>query len=153
MMTNTESKTTSPVTGQCLCGAVKYSGIPTDSGTGVCHCKMCRIQSSGPFFAVRMKDGVTMIEARGLKWYDASDIAERGFCSECGSTMFWRTKDCADGDWTVSAGTLPDESVPPIIEHIWVDDKASYYAFRDDAPRKTAAEYLGGKPPPVPHNS
>ena len=140
-------------TGSCLCGAVTFSGTVSVRGVGVCHCKMCRVQSSGPFFAARMEGGVQLIETRGLKWFDASDIGERGFCTECGSTLFWRSKDCAEGDWAVSAGTLPDDAVPPIFEHIWVDDKAPYYEFSDDTPRRTAAECLGNTPAAKPHGA
>jgi len=142
---------TSAVTGACLCGAVTFTGMPAERGTGVCHCKMCRVQSSGPFFAVRMTDGVQLVEDRGLKWVDASDVGERGFCTECGSTLFWRSKDCEPGQWAVSAGTLPDESVPPIFEHIWNDDKAPYYEFFDTTPRRTAAECLDGAPAAKPN--
>lgn len=136
--------------GSCLCGAVQFTGTPSDRGIGVCHCKMCRRQSSGPFFAVRFEDGVTLIEDRGLKWYDASDVGERGFCAECGSTLFWRAKDAAPGDWAVSAGALPDSAVPPIFEHIWIDDKPPYYDFADTTPRRTEAECLDGSAPAKP---
>jgi len=113
------------VTGSCLCGAVKFTGTPSDRGIGVCHCKMCRVQSSGPFFAARMEDGVSLTEQR--------------------------EKDAAPGQWFVSAGTLPDDSIAPIFEHIWNDDKAPYYEFADTTPRRTAAECLGGNPAPKPH--
>ena len=136
--------------GSCLCGAVRFEGAVSDRGTGVCHCKMCRTQSSGPFFAVRMTGGVSLTEARGLKWYDASDQGERGFCTECGSTLFWRAKNAGEGEWAVSAGVLPDDAVPPIFEHIWADAKPPYYEFSGDAPRRTEAECLAGAPPPVP---
>lgn len=139
------------VIGSCLCGGVKFEGVPSQNGTGVCHCKMCRTQSSGPFFAVRMQNGVTVTESRGLQWYDASDIGERGFCRECGSTMFWRSKDCPPGEWAVSAGTLPDDAVGPIFEHIWTDDQPPYYDFADTSPRRSAADCLAGKPAPRPH--
>ena len=144
-------KTETTVTGSCLCGGVKFSGTPSKRGTGVCHCKMCRTQSSGPFFAVRMEDRVTLTEERSLKWYDASDVGERGFCTECGSTMFWRAKGAAAGQWAVSAGTLSDNSIAAIFEHIWSDDKPPYYEFADTTPRRTAAECLAGSPPPKPH--
>ncbi len=142
---------TKAVTGKCLCGAVTFTGTPAERGTGVCHCKMCRMQSSGPFFAVRMVDGVHITQDQALKWYDASDIGERGFCTDCGSTLFWRSKDCEPGQWAVSAGTLPDDAVPEIFEHIWNDDKAPYYEFADAAPRRTAAECLDGTPEPKPN--
>ena len=139
------------VSGSCLCGAVMYEGTPSERGIGVCHCKMCRVQSSGPFFAARFVEGVTLTEQRGLKWSDASDIGERGFCTECGSTLFWRSKSAAPGDWAISAGTLPDEAVGDIFEHIWVDDQPGYYDFTDDTPRRTAADCLAGAAPAKPH--
>jgi len=145
--------TSNSVEGSCLCGAVKFTGTPSPKGTGVCHCKMCRVQSSGPFFAVRMVGGVALTESRGLKWYDASDIGERGFCEECGSTLFWRSKSCAPGQWAVSAGTLPDDAIASIFEHIWSDDKPQYYDFADNAPRRTASDCLDGAPAPKPHGA
>ena len=137
--------------GSCLCGAVRFEGTPSPRGIGVCHCKMCRVQSSGPFFAARMEGGVTLTETRGLKWYDASDVGERGFCTECGSTLFWRSKSAAPGDWAVSAGTLPDDAIGAIFEHIWTDDQPGYYAFADDTPRRTEADCLAGATPAKPH--
>lgn len=139
------------VQGSCLCGAVRFAGVLSGRGIGLCHCKMCRVQSSGPFFAVRFTDGVALTEARGLKWYDASDIGERGFCTGCGSTLFWREKGAAPGDWAVSAGTLPDDAVGAIFEHIWIDDQPAYYTFADDAPRRIAADCLAGAAPAKPH--
>lgn len=139
--------------GSCLCGAVRFEGTPSDRGIGLCHCKMCRVQSSGPFFAVRFSDGVTLTERRGLRWYDASDIGERGFCTGCGSTLFWRAKDSAAGDWAVSAGALPDDAVGAIFEHIWTDDQPAYYSFADDTPRRTAAECLAGTAPAKPNGA
>lgn len=143
--------TNKPIVGSCLCGAVQFMGTPSSKGIGVCHCKMCRILSSGPFFAVRLVEGVSLTESRGLKWYDASNIGERGFCTGCGSTMFWRSKDCMPGQWAVSAGTLPDAALSSIFEHIWSDDKPKYYEFADDTPRRTATECLEGASPPKPH--
>jgi len=93
-----------------------------------------------------MEGGINLTEQRGLKWYDASDVGERGFCSDCGSTLFWRSKDAEPGDWAVSAGTLPDGAVSRIFEHIWIDDKPAYYEFADDSPRRTEADCLGGAP-------
>jgi hypothetical protein len=140
--------------GSCLCGGVTFTGTLSPRGIGVCHCKMCRIQSSGPFFAARMEGGVTLTEARGLKWYDASDIGERGFCTICGATLFWREKSNAEnGDWAVSAGALPDDAVGAIFEHIWTDDQPAYYAFADDTPRRTAADCLAGAAPARPHGA
>jgi len=55
--------------------------------------------------ATAAQDGdLKITEGRGLKWYRSSDTARRGFCGECGSTLFWK----GDGkDYTaIAAGSL-----------------------------------------------
>ncbi|MHA1547221.1 MAG: GFA family protein, partial [Alphaproteobacteria bacterium] len=46
-------------TGQCLCGAVKYSVAKEITETGACHCAMCRRWSGGVLFATAVGDAVT----------------------------------------------------------------------------------------------
>ena len=129
--------------GQCLCGAVQFSGTPdTDRGISVCHCGQCRRWASGPFWAVRMDGEITLTKDDRLVWHRSSDHGERGFCGLCGSSLFWR-KPGAGLDCAVSAGALAEGHGLAIGAHIWVDDQPGFYDFADDAPRKTAAQCLG----------
>lgn len=123
-------------TGSCLCGAVTFEGQRSDRGIGVCHCKMCRVQNSGPLMAVKFDSGVSLTEARGLKWFASSDKGKRGFCGECGSTLFWSAPYAAEGAWDVSVGALDDAVDDQIFEHIFVESQPTYYDFADGAPRK-----------------
>ena len=77
-------------TGQCLCGAVKYQVRGALDGAIGCHCGQCR-RTSGHYTAGALvrRDGVTLTEDRGLKWYQSSPEARRGFCAECGSSVLW----------------------------------------------------------------
>ena len=128
--------------GHCLCGAVRFSGRP-DDGIGICHCGQCRRWAAGPYMEVDMKTGVSIdAGADVLKWYRSSDIGERGFCSKCGSTLFWRMVG-AGAAMSVSANALEDGHGLNLTKHIWIDDKPDWYEFADDAPRKTAAECIG----------
>ena len=130
------------LTGQCLCGAVKFSGVP-DAGIGVCHCGQCRIWGAGPFMEVDMKTGVRIDAGEDqLKWFRSSDVGERGFCATCGSTLFWRAVGAGDA-MSVNAHALQADHGLVLEQHIWVDDKPDWYEFADDAPRRTAAECLG----------
>ena len=130
------------VTGQCLCGAVRFTGtLVAGGGISVCHCGQCRRWASGPFMSEHMADGVTLTSADGLAWYASSDFAERGFCRHCGSTLFWRRQGEAR-DWAVSIGSLAEGHNQRIAEHIWVDDKPDFYDFADHAPRLTAAQAM-----------
>ncbi len=133
------------ITGQCLCGAVAFTGTPRpDNGISVCHCGQCRRWNSGPYMSLRFADGVTLTKSSGLVWYASSDQGERGFCRECGSSLFWRQPGAAR-DWGVSVGTLEASHGQRIVEHIWIDDKPEFYDFSDDAPRKTEAQCLAEK--------
>lgn len=121
--------------GRCLCGAVRFSGVPVPGrGIGVCHCGMCRIHGGGPMMAIRLVGGVTLDAGETLVWYHSSDAGERGFCSRCGSSVFWREPGVAS-DWAVNVHTLGDGHGLTIREHIYTADKPEFYDFSDSAPR------------------
>jgi hypothetical protein len=128
--------------GQCLCGAVRFHGEPdTERGVIVCHCGQCRRWAGGgPLMSIRFKGGLSLDADETLVWYRSSEHGERGFCSRCGSSLFWR----APGQGTnasASLGTLPEDHGLEIACHIWVEDKPGWYDFADDKPRWTEAEW------------
>ena len=130
----------SAIHGQCLCGAVRFHGtLKLGRGVGLCHCGQCRRWASGPFMAVRFQGGVDFDDDEALGWYRSSDHGERGFCTRCGSSLFWRAPG-AGADMAISVSALPEEHGLTIMEHIWVDDKPDWYDFADDTPRLTAQQ-------------
>ena len=74
--------------GGCQCGAVRYRLMGEPTGVNICHCRMCQKASGGPFMAF---GGVRMSEfavSRGVvSTFASSDIAERGFCGQCGTPL------------------------------------------------------------------
>ena len=64
-------------------------------------------------------------ETRGLKWYRSSNKARRGFCSECGSVLFWK----GDGsDYTsITAGSVDGATGLKLEGHIFCDNAGDYY--------------------------
>lgn len=91
---------------------------------------------------VDMKTGGVSFESDAtLSWYRSSETGERGFCSACGSTLFWRRVG-AGSAMAVSAHALEPGHGLALNQHIWIDDKPDWYDFADDAPRLTAAEFL-----------
>src|SRR5207247_5056516 len=77
-------------TGSCLCGAVRYEVAGPLRDVVECHCAMCR-KTHGHIgaYTATPKGSLRLIEARDLKWYKSSENARRGFCSECGGTLFF----------------------------------------------------------------
>ena len=129
---------TAALKGGCLCGAVRFTAEPDDGGIVACHCGMCR-RCSGHVWA---ETGVTALEiedSRALRWYRSSAIGERGFCAECGSSLFWRgVKDgqAVEDDIEVSAGALDAPTGLRLSCHARVDFKGDYYAIADGVPQR-----------------
>jgi len=61
-----------------------------------------------------------------------------GFCSACGSNLFWRLK--AGGMVMVSVQAFDDPSAFAFDSEIYIDAKPANYAFAGDHTRMTGAE-------------
>ncbi len=83
--------------GRCLCGAVSYTVKAGPAAQVLCYCDMCRRATGAPV------PGFVSVSADAVTWtgnptvYRSSDVAERGFCATCGTTLFYRS----DGSPTV----------------------------------------------------
>ena len=92
-------------------------------------------KDSGHYFAATAtpKENFHLVKDDGLKWYSSSDWGERGFCAECGSTLFWRLKD--ESHQSILAGSLDGETGLKTSHHIYVADKKDYYEITDGVPQ------------------
>ncbi len=128
------SKDSAVKTGSCLCGAVTYEISGPLEAVTACHCSQCR-KMTGHFLAstaARHKD-FRLVRHLGLKWYHASDAARRGFCRECGSTLFWEAH--GEDRISIAAGTLDGATDLKTVAHIFVADKGDYYDLADGLPQ------------------
>lgn len=129
--------------GGCQCGAVRFEvGVPEQT-FGICHCGICRKINAGPFMAVHCDTDIAFNEERGLARYQSSDIAERGFCKDCGTSLFYRMTEPMDGFLGVSVEAFDDANGFELAQHIFVDDQPARYAFKDNCPRLTGVEAMG----------
>jgi hypothetical protein len=124
-------------TGGCLCGAVRYEVRGPLRDVVLCHCSRCRrTHGHVAAYSACAREDLTLVEERGMRWY-ADDDRERGFCSQCGASVFWR----APGRETVSvaAGTLDAPTGLRTVGQIFVASAGDYYALPDDGERFDAA--------------
>jgi hypothetical protein len=131
--------------GECLCGAVSYNLRLKSTDAHVCHCSICRRSCGGsPAIAIECQpDSLIFIKGEeNLKWYKSSEEAERGFCVNCGTGLFFRLDEAVGHYLNVSAGSLENQDGVKIAGHIFIDNKPDYYDFKDDAPRLTEEEFL-----------
>ena len=113
-------------TGSCLCGAVKYEVHGPLRPVLACHCTQCRKQTGNYMSATAADDGdLRITEARGLKWYRSSPEAQRGFCGECGSVLFWKGE---GRDYTsITAGSIDGPTGLALEGHIYCENAGDYY--------------------------
>ncbi len=120
--------------GGCLCGGVRYEVRGPLRDVVNCHCSLCRRLHGGfgPHSKARKRD-IRIIEDRGLAWYATSERARRGFCRNCGTSLFWEPlRQDATG---IIAGTLDQPTGLKTIGHIFTAEKADFYELRDGLPQ------------------
>lgn len=120
--------------GGCLCGGVRYRVQGKLSDVGACHCSQCR-RTTGHYFAGATCERSALIfeSDETLAWYRSSSFAQRGFCSRCGSSLFWER--IGGDDIDILAGTLDQPTGLKMIDHIYVADKGDYYDIADGLPQ------------------
>ena len=122
--------------GQCLCGKVKIQAT-LNKQLGACHCSMCRQWGGGPFLAVTPV-GPAKIEGESyIQRFQSSEWAERGFCSACGTHLFYHL---LGGEHYVYPAGLFDGSQVEFDHQIFIDEKPAYYDFANNTKNMTGAE-------------
>lgn len=117
-------------TGSCLCGAVACALDGPLRDVVAYHCAMCR-KTHGHFAAYTAvpKAALELTKSRGLRWYHSSASARRGFCCECGGSLFWES--LAGDHISIAAGTLDGPTGLKSVVQIYVDDAGDYYDLPD----------------------
>lgn len=120
--------------GSCLCGAVTFEVEGELAPPDACHCSMCR-KVSGHFWASTdlPESNVRLNGADKVTWFQSSEWAKRGFCSVCGSALFWKL--IAKDSIAVAMGTFDAPTNTHLEKHIFVADKGDYYDITDDLPQ------------------
>jgi hypothetical protein len=104
-------RATSPYTGGCQCGAVRFS-IERLGRASMCHCRMCQ-KAFGSI-------GGALVTALGLTWtrgapkiFRSSNTVERGFCADCGTPL---TFAYPEGTEVAICAFDDPAAVPPIVQ-------------------------------------
>jgi hypothetical protein len=121
------------LTGGCQCGAVRYALDMAPENVHVCHCRMCQKAVGGPFAVICPVQKSAFRVTRGkMSHFWSSDVARRGFCSNCGTPLTFEYPD-AD-DIGVLGGTLDHpEAVPPVVQY-GIESRMPWYHGLDRLP-------------------
>ena len=121
-------------TGSCLCGAVRLQTTGPRAAVVFCHCSQCRKQTGLHYAATDVDLEQLQLEGEEhVRWYRSSDSARRGFCSNCGSALFWQSDGADYISIMAGAFDMPADLKPGC--HIYCSDKADFYTLTDDLPK------------------
>lgn len=115
--------------GSCLCGAVTYRLNGPLRSVVACHCTQCRKTSGHYVAATQVEAKHAVIEGETLTWYRSSDQAERGFCSVCGSNLFWRR--VGNDHLSIWAGTIDGPTGLRMESQLHTESAGDYYDLPD----------------------
>lgn len=121
--------------GACLCGQVRFRVDGELHPPDACHCSQCRRQS-GHYWASTdiARAALTVTGEEHLTWFQSSEKVRRGFCSRCGSFLFW---DPLGRDRiAVAMGAFDAPTGTKLAKHIFVANQGDYYAIADGLPQE-----------------
>lgn len=126
------------LTGGCQCGRVRYTATIDDDGAYLCHCRMCQ-RATGGFAAafVNLPLGDLSWDSPA-DWYASSPIAQRPFCSVCGTPLGFRFNDGEKIDLTLGSFDDPSGFVP--VAHSGAEAMHEVWLETSALPRQTSAE-------------
>jgi len=130
--------------GGCQCGAVRYRLMSEPTGANVCHCRMCQKASGGPFMAfggVRMSEFV--VTRGAISTFASSDIAERGFCAQCGTPLTYRG--FGADRISVTLGSLDDPNAAEPAVQLGVESRVRWLERSLSAAETPTEQWLARK--------
>lgn len=117
--------------GSCLCGEVVYEVHGPLRNVIACHCLQCRKQTGHYMAATSARRAdLRMVKDAGLRWYQSSQQARRGFCGVCGSVLFWSSE--GRPDISITAGTIDGPTGVVTEGHIFCASKGDYYSIPEE---------------------
>ncbi len=123
--------------GGCQCGEVRFSAKPPTLFCAHCHCDFCRRAHGAAFvtwFGVpEAQFGFLRGEDR-VVWYASSRQGRRGFCSRCGSTLFYTSSLCP-GEVHIALANMHGRIDRRPELHVFFDAHVDWFEFNDDLPR------------------
>lgn len=150
-----------PLTGGCVCGAVRYEIAKAPVDVYACHCTDCqRITSSAFSIGVIVPDAAFRTTGKAVRSVpggvaDSGRVKSRWTCPDCGVWLFGNPRPGATGDEmvrVVRGGTLDDTSWLRPSTHFFTRGAQTWVTLQgkcyETQPEGVAARVHGGAAPP-----
>ena len=127
------------LSGGCQCGAVRYHTTQRLDNAHLCHCRMCQ-KAMGSFFAP-----LVGFPVESFKWtrgepsvFMSSEHVQRGFCSQCGTPLFYRNLNNPRIGMTIGSLDHPELVVPRV--QVGNESKMPYFTALATLPGDSTTE-------------
>jgi hypothetical protein len=128
-----------PFTGGCQCGAVRFHADKLRSNPHVCYCRMCQ-KATGNLFAA-----LVGVKHPNLTWtrgtpseFLSSDKAARGFCKDCGTSLYYRS--LGGPHVSLSIGAFDEPHRIPLLYQMGMEGKHPSLFHLDDVEAERTTE-------------
>ena len=124
------------LTGGCRCGAVRYRAEDEDATRhGLCHCEDCRRSSGAPATAwlAVPKESFSVTQGEATRW-DGDGGAERYFCGNCGTGLYYLNDAVLPGIADIQSATLDDAGAYAPAAQIQCAERLGYMAKLQEMP-------------------
>ncbi|KTE20264.1 aldehyde-activating protein [Sphingopyxis sp. H050] len=128
------SESPTRATGQCHCGAIRYSMPTTVEHHALCHCSDCRRHAGAPMVGWALVGQADLEISGSPKIYASSEHGRRHFCGTCGTGLFYTNEAIFPGQIDVQSGTLDDPDLIPAGAQIQLAERIGWMAKLDEMP-------------------
>lgn len=123
------------LSGECLCGAIRYEVADQFTYALNCHCSDCRRATGSAFkpFAGIERTKFRLTQGADALLIYGGDRGHDAHCRACGSLLYSVVRDGAYVH--VTLGTLTDDPAIRPAAHIFVGSKAPWFEILDGLPQ------------------
>jgi hypothetical protein len=112
------------ITGQCHCGAIRFTALTDPGKVFACHCADCQVISGAPFRAV-LPVPVEQVELTGtprhyVKVAASGNRRAQAFCGDCGTQLFATEAD-TPRTLNIRLGCVNERAELPPRRQVWHD--------------------------------
>ncbi len=125
------------LTGQCLCGGVRFEYSGPLGPIALCHCSQCRRTHGSAFSAsapVQKLHFRFTVGEEMIREFESRPGKYRAFCSACGSPLYSRV-DAIPGILRLRVGVINEALGKQPASHVFVGSKADWYTINDGIPQ------------------
>jgi len=127
------------MTGGCACGRVRFEAEVENNDAYLCHCRMCQRATGSVSIAFKNLPQAKMRWLSGPDWYNSSPIANRPYCSACGTSLGFQFKEGPNLDVTVASFDDPSRFKP--TSHFGAESMHEAWIDTSSLPRNRTDEH------------